>query len=207
MSKRIILEGKKFGELTVIRYLGNRKYYCLCSCGSNCIVDSDNLKRGHTKSCGCLARKLIAERSRTHGKSTSKIYRVWKQMIDRCENENNKSFNTYGGRGVSVCKEWHSFKNFYSWAMEDGYCENLTIERNDCDGNYCPQNCCWITKSDQSKNRRSNRRITYNGETKLISEWAEELGINRSTLRHRLDDYGWSIEKAFNEPVKQGRRY
>lgn len=178
----------------------------VCSCGNRKCISGYNLRIGKTKSCGCLSVDSSRERSTTHGQSMTKLYYVWKQMINRCENKNVKSFSVYGGRGISVCDEWHDFSLFYQWATKTGYKYGLTIERMDVNGNYTPENCCWITRKEQNRNRRSNVFITYNGETKIFSEWADEYGINRATLRHRIFDYGWSIDKALNTPVKKMNR-
>lgn len=206
MSERIELEGKQFGRLSVVKYVGKGKYECACSCGNRKDISGYNLRIGKTKSCGCLSTDVTKDRSTTHGQSNTKLYFVWKQMINRCENHKDKSFEIYGGRGISVCDEWHDFSLFYQWAIENGYGSGLTIERIDVNGNYTPENCCWITRKDQNRNRRSNVFITYNGETKIFSEWADEYGINRATLRHRIFDYGWSIHRALNTPVKKMNR-
>lgn len=205
MSERIVLEGKQFGRLSVIEYIGRGYYDCVCSCGNRKRINGWNLRCGKTKSCGCISAEVTKKRSRTHGQSNTKLYYVWKQMINRCENPKNQSYQIYGGRGIKVCVEWYDFNLFYQWSIANGYKEGLTIERRDTNGNYCPENCCWISKAAQSKNRRSNIPITYNGETKILSDWADQYGINRNTLHHRIFDYRWSIDRALNTPAKVGR--
>lgn len=125
-------------------------------------------------------------------------------MIRRCYQEDVKNYYLYGGRGIKVCDEWfdydNGFNNFYKWAMDNGYSDNLTLDRIDVNGDYNPSNCRWITNEEQAKNRRSNRYLTYNGETKLFSEWCEKINIPESTLRNRLKR-GWSVERALNEKV------
>ena len=144
--------------------------------------------------------------AKKHGMTHEKIYYVWSGMKRRCYNPKTKDYERYGGRGICVCEEWRQdFVVFYNWAISNGYRDGLTIERNDVNGNYCPENCCWISKAEQSRNRRSSLYISYNGETRIFSEWADLYGINRTTLRHRIFDYGWSIEKALNTPAYVGR--
>ena len=110
-------------------------------------------------------------------------------MRDRCTNENNNYYKNYGGRGISVCEEWLSFDNFKSWALENGYSDELTIDRIDNNGNYCPQNCRWADRFQQANNTSTNRHLTYNGRTMTFSEWARELGIYNTTLYRRLRVY------------------
>jgi hypothetical protein len=123
-------------------------------------------------------------------------------MVDRCRRKKNKSYKNYGGRGISVCEEWRNdFMAFYKWSINNGYSDNLTIERNDVNGNYDPRNCKWITHAEQTLNRRDSHLVTYNGRTKTIAEWARDLQINYNTLLNRINTYQWSIVKAFTEPV------
>ena len=142
----------------------------------------------------------------THGMSKSRLYREWSSIKRRCYNQHCKDYERYGARGIYVCVEWkNSFEAFMEWALSYGYKDNLTIERKNVDGNYEPENCLWIPFPEQCRNRRSNRVIEYKGERKILSEWAEELGINRATLKNRLLYYGWSTEKAFTTPAFIGR--
>lgn len=133
-------------------------------------------------------------------------YNVWYAMLQRCENPNAQAYHNYGGRGISVCKRWHSFKNF--WAdMKSGYRKGLTIDRVDNDGDYQPSNCCWVTRRQQANNCRFNRTVSYNGKTLTLSEWEDETGINQQTIKTRLN-YGWSIEKALTlKPVIGRNQY
>lgn len=145
------LTNKRFGKLTVIKYMGTNKYkkgswLCACDCGNTIITDNQHLKSGNTSSCGCSRIKLKNNNPR--------LYRIWAGMKNRCLNKNNKSFKNYGGRGISICKDWIYYESFYKWALCNGYQNNLTIERINNDGNYCPQNCTWITIQEQQKNKR-----------------------------------------------------
>lgn len=118
-------------------------------------------------------------------------------MKQRCSNPNEKVYSNYGGRGISVCDEWRKdFVSFYNWAMQNGYEENLEIDRIDNDKNYSPNNCRWITHQEQQYNKRTNRLIEYNGETKPLKKWTEELNLDYHRVNVRLLK-GWSVEDAF----------
>lgn len=112
-------------------------------------------------------------------------------------------YKDYGGRGITICDEWeNSFQAFFDWAMANGYRDDLTIDRIDVNGNYCPKNCRWITNQEQASNRRTCHNLTYNGETHNLKEWAKIIGINYSTLRARINIYNWTTEKALSTVSK-----
>lgn len=138
---------------------------------------------------------------RTHGLGKPPTYTHWVNMKTRCFNRNNAKYKDYGGRGIKVCEEWLDFKNFHEWAMSHGFEPGLSIDRIDNDGDYEPANCRWITMAAQAANKRSCRYITYNGITDTIAGWTRRLGMKKNTLRARLNDYGWSIEKALTTDV------
>lgn len=124
-------------------------------------------------------------------------------MIQRCENKKRKAYAVYGGKGIKVCSEWRNdFWSFYNWAINNGYKNGLTIDRINGSGNYCPENCRWATMLQQNNNRKDNRRITYNGETHTISEWSRLTGINKVTIKDRLNA-GWPDNEALGEPHKR----
>lgn len=189
------LTGRRFNYLTVLGFAGRdreskARWHCRCDCGAETIVDGWNLKSGHVKSCGCLSRDAIGDRTRTHGHSRTgeNIYPVWKSMRARCNNPSNHAYENYGGRGISVCDEWNDdFQNFYDWALTNGYSSGLTIDRIDNDGDYCPENCRWSTRLEQSNNRRSCRYITYAGITHTIAEWSRVFNVPYCTLTRRID--------------------
>lgn len=136
-----------------------------------------------------------------HGKSSTPEYRIWQVMIQRCHLETSKDFGSYGGRGITVCERWrYSFLNF----LEDmGTREKgMEIERMDNDGNYEPENCEWVTRTTQNRNKRNNRLITVNGQTKTMVEWAEEKGLSVQTISGRLNNYGWSEEDSVMTPAR-----
>lgn len=131
-------------------------------------------------------------------------YSNYKAMMERCYREKTWNYSDYGGRGISVCTEWHNIENFEKWVMESGYSEGMTLDRIDPNGNYCPENCRWATKKEQANNRRNTVYLEYNGEKHTITEWAELYGINRSTLNNRLWR-GYSIEKALEVGDLRGK--
>lgn len=124
---------------------------------------------------------------RSHGMSQTKPYKVWLGMKTRCTNPNHKNYLQYGGRGISVCKEWsESFETFYEWLINNGYKDGLTVDRIDVNGNYDPGNCRLITQAEQTRNKRNNRYITINGITKPLIDWCKYYGISRNTVYDRL---------------------
>ena len=201
------LTGQKFCRLTVIERANDYVYpsgrhraqwLCKCDCGNETIVKANDLKGGHTNSCGCLNKEKTKERSTKHRMSHSRIYNAWSHMKQRCLDKNSNDYNDYGGRGIKVCNEWLEFEPFYKWATENSYNDSLSIDRIDVDGNYEPSNCRWVDMKTQQNNRRNNHYITYDGKTQTMKQWSEELNINYSTLRQRINDLGWSIDRAFN---------
>lgn len=123
-------------------------------------------------------------------------------MIWRCYRKEHSSYKYYGGRGISVCDEWQSFEPFNQWAMDNGYADDLTLDRIDFNGNYEPSNCRWATTKEQANNKRTSRFVTYNGETKTITEWAEKVGISQQAMTERLNSPNWSVQEAVTTPAK-----
>ena len=143
----------------------------------------------------------------THGMCGTRIYRIWKKMKSRCHNSNDPDYQKwYGSRGIQVCNEWrNNFQAFYDWAMSHGYSDELSIDRIDVDGNYCPENCRWIDMKTQARNKSDNRLITCNGETHCLSEWAEILGIRSSILRTRVYR-GWDDQRIITQKIRPSRK-
>lgn len=162
--------GKKYGLWEVLNIKDNRFLTCRCECGTIKDVRIQDLEKGKSKSCGCISRKKTIERNTVHGLSKTKIYKVYKSMKKRCLNKKDKRYIDYGGRGIKICKEWEtSFISFYNWAMQNGYKENLTIDRINNNDDYCPENCRWVTYKEQNRNKRSNIMV---GDV-CLKEWCE----------------------------------
>lgn len=206
-----IIIGDKFARLTILSFEDrNRQYDSLwkvrCDCGNEFIVRGGVLKNGHTQSCGCLQREQTSKSRTTHGLSRNpltgkrdKLYRVFAGMKERCYNPHHDMFRYYGGSGVSICEAWlNDYSAFHQWAITNGYKEGLTIERVNTFGNYEPSNCKWIPMSEQSKNRRNNRILTFNGQTKKVIEWAEITSLPGTLIIQRIKR-GWSIEKSLTQ--------
>ena len=205
MSKVIDLTGQRFGRLVVLGFdkkSNDRQYMwlCRCDCGDVVSVRGYSLRSGNTQSCGCLQKETNIKLRQTHGMTKTRVYNIWKSMRQRCSIPSTSGYKYYGGRGIKVCNEWQDFEPFYKWAISNGYADNLTIDRIDVNGNYEPSNCRWITLKEQQMNTRRNHYITFNGETKTLNEWAEQLGINHTTLLDRLRYPNWSIEEALTIP-------
>lgn len=194
-SKKNRMVGKKFGMLTILEETnkrtkngGNIIYKCKCDCGNITYVASNNLTKGNHKtvSCGCY-NKLIKTK---HNLSGTRIYDCYVNIKQRCYNKKCKSYKDYGARGIKMCQEWKDkekgFINFYKWAIENGYKENLTIDRINNNGNYEPSNCRWVLMKEQMNNTRRSHYIIYNGEIKTIAEWSRILNINYSTLYNNI---------------------
>lgn len=163
MSVKIDLTGKIYERLAVLSeaYSDGKHLYwnCKCCCGNEVIVCGDSLKRGLTKSCGCLNSEEVTKRSYKHGESKTRLYHIWQQMIYRCENSNATGFEHWGGRGIKVCPEWrNSYEKFRKWAVSHGYADRLEIDRIDVNGNYEPSNCQWITKSENIKKMWADKK-------------------------------------------------
>ena len=208
--------GERFGRVVVLERAENNKHgksrqRCKCDCGNIFVTDTKNLVDGYCQSCGCLRKELLVSTHLTHGLSKEALYDVWRDMIRRCENPNDHAYKYYGGRGITVCEEWHKLEVFYAWAISSGYAKGLTIERKDVNGNYCPENCTWITMKEQGRNRRHVE--LYEGKTSV--EWEVELGLpprilNNQKSRRNLslgevvEAYKHRGEKCYVFPIKLG---
>lgn len=189
-------------------------YRCICDCGNEVLVDARHLRDGSTKSCGCFKSEKQRETGRKSGKSTfthrmtgTRIYRIWGNLVSRCCDCNNPAFNNYGGRGITVCDEWkNSFEEFYRWALESGYTDDMTIDRIDNDSGYCPENCRWSTKIEQANNTRNNIFYMYKGELLTLAEISRICGVPYKTLHRRIRSLGWDLQRATTEPIEEHNR-
>ena len=201
------LTGKQFGRLTVIGRdpRKSRKPYwtCVCECGNIKAVRGDILKAGLTRSCGCMKKEQDAiNLINTPKKKTEafgmpyghlRIHEIWANMRKRCSNPKDARYMDYGGRGIKVCKEWDDdFVKFYNWAMESGYADDLTIDRIDNDKGYFPENCRWVNFKTQSRNRRTNIKITIGNATKTLTEWCEIFELPYSVVHARYQRHGFT---------------
>ena len=126
-----------------------------------------------------------------------KLHGVWRNIIARCGSPNAQKYKYYGARGISICGEWKAnYVEFRTWAYANGYAEGLTIERIDNDAGYSPENCKWVDRKAQARNRRSSKLITFRGETQTQAAWAEKVGISQGTLHARIEKLGWPLERA-----------
>lgn len=200
--------GSVWGRLTVVseapkyrdKYL---QWFVVCVCGKTKVIMDQSLRSGRTESCGCLAGQLRITHGHSVGGQQSKEYTAWRDMLHRCNNSNNPSYHNYGGRGIKVCRRWLSFESFYA---DMGECPpGLTLDRDDESRGYSKGNCSWATWETQGRHKRTNRRLTFRGETLSVADWARKLLMNEVTLRARLRR-GVSVEIALTAPVSKARR-
>ena len=203
MASAIGLEGKKINHLTVIERVqdhvtkGRYKkiaYKCRCDCGNEKVIVAESLLTGNTIACGCMG-SVGLEKRKTHNMSRTRNYRIWVSMRQRCNNPRNTYYKNYGERGIAVCDEWTKYEPFKEWSFSNGYADDLTLDRIDNEEGYSPDNCRWVSRSEQMRNTRNNHRIEWGGETHTMVEWAEITGLPVYVIRNRLI-YGWSIEDA-----------
>lgn len=209
-NKKRDLTGMRAGKLVAVAIsksddYGRAVWLCNCDCGntterrSSILVDA--IKHGKASHCGC------SPVLKTHGltKGNKNLYWVWAAMIQRCTNENSKDFKDYGAKGISICDDWRSdFASFHEWSMSNGYQQGLTIDRTNNEKGYNPENCAWVTIKKQMRNQRKTVMIEWGGEMKPLTELAEIAGISEKTMRGRVINLGWSIEKAMTTPAIKG---
>ena len=200
MGKKIQMIGNRYGRLVVIeeapRYHGGHAMWiCRCDCGNitKPIMGGD-LRSGKVQSCKCMHNELLSQKRKTHGETKTRLHRIWQNMKRRCDTPSVPCYDVYGGRGIKVCDEWlHDYPAFRDWALANGYADNLSIDRIDPNGNYCPENCQWATMKEQSNNLRKNVLIEINGENHTIAEWSQISGIKYTTIYQRYLR-GWNGE-------------
>lgn len=203
------ITGKRFGRLTVLSFShiggdGKAIWKCICDCGNSHFVDGCNLRRGNSRSCGCLAKELSSSRNSTHGMTHHPLARTYRAMIDRCYNPSTDSYPHYGGRGITVCERWlESITNFVTDMGERP--EGKTLDRINLDGSYCPENCRWATPTEQMNNRTNSRLLTCNEQTMTIAQWSKITNISYGAIWRRLLA-GWTVERTLSEPMRQTRR-
>jgi len=218
INKRDIT-GQRFGRLVAIEDVtvpsfGNkegRRWLFDCDCGNSHTAPAKAVvtKRG-LKSCGCLQKEAAARNcvSRsTHGLTGTRIVGIYRGMLARCDNPSHISYPYYGALGITVCEEWRKgVEPFWNWAKENGYRDDLTIDRIKNEEGYYPENCRWATYTEQARNRTNNLLLKFNGETKPVSEWSEISGVNSTTILYR-NHAGWPDDVAIWRPEDHGKRY
>lgn len=200
------LTARQFGRWTVLAVApkgpGHPKVLCRCSCGTEREVSVYSLRRGVSRSCGCLALEVTRERATKHGLVGTPEYEAWQGMLKRCYYAKDKRFSRYGGRGITVCDRWRdSFEDFFA-DMGAKPSPKHSIDRIDNDGPYSLANCRWATTTEQARNRSNNHPVTHSGITLTLTEWAERSGVTRSALTQRLAA-GWSMEEALSTEVRK----
>jgi hypothetical protein len=204
------LSGRVFGRLTVLS-IGPRKgfhqqWLCKCECGTVRVFRAHRLVRGRTKSCGCYGAEIRRRIATKHGQYKTKVYAIWRAMIDRCGNRKRLDYGRYGGRGIRVCPLWkNSLDAFKQWAEESGFSPGLIIDRRNNDRGYTPNNCRWVTPKISNRNTRQNRIIMFKRRKRCVAEWAEITGLPPKVLYNRLDA-GWSDERTLTTPLRGQRR-
>ena len=208
MKKIQIIKGTKVGKLTVIEEaeplilpsgIKARKVKCQCDCGNIKYVLLLHFIRNRTNSCGCIRKKK-------GGLSSTKVYRIYRAMNERCDGKTKDSLR-YLGRGISVCDEWKKdYKLFIYWALKNGYQEGLQIDRIDNNKGYSPENCRWVTPLQNANNKENTFKVIYYGKEYAFTELVREKNMmnHLSTIRTRIKR-GWNIEDAFNTPIKKGK--
>lgn len=215
--------GDLFGQWTVLgrpftlpKKIGTRVHVVAeCACGKVSVVSQHDLTSGHSGSCGCTAADKRVTHGHTRNRTQSRLYSIWKDMRSRCRHKRSQNYRYYGGRGIIVCQEWQEFGVFRDWALANGYEEHLEIDRRENGGNYCPENCRWVTRKQQNRNTRFNRIVEAFGEAKPLCEWVEDhrCSLSYAALKARLD-LGWAPETAIATPgmgkngrLRNGTRY
>lgn len=187
MGKKIDLTGLIFGRWTVLQQAekdknGKLMWFCRCDCGTERIVDGNHLRRGATISCGCYKMEVLLK----HGMARTSIYQKWGAIKQRCYNKDCENYKHYGARGITICDEWNEFKSFMEWALQNGYSDDLEIDRIDNNKGYSPDNCRFSTRSDNLNNRRNTVLIEIEGVTKPLMNWVREYELNENTFRERV---------------------
>lgn len=200
--------GRRFTRLVVVQFAGYKgvssrarrpQFRCLCDCGIEVVRGYQSLHSGASKSCGCLTRELRT----THGGTKTPVYQVWHAMHSRCENPKDPGYKNYGARGITVCQRWSDFAAFRDDMGRRP--PGGTLERNDVNGHYEPGNCRWATQREQANNKRTNRVLTLNGESRTIADWARLIGVAHSRIWYRIE-HGWSVEEALTKGWSRGER-
>ena len=217
MKEKESIVGRRFGRLVVKERVdndstGHIRYKVICDCGTEKIVRKDSLLDSSIRSCGCLQKDVTSKRCTVHGYSDERLYKVWAGMKQRCNNPNHVAYNNYGGRGISVCKEWEEdYTKFREFMLSHGYDPEApfgecTIDRINNDGNYCPENCRVISVQEQQNGKRDIFSFILDGKRTTVTGAARMKGKTRSCVQYRMA-HGWSLEDAIETPLREIRKY
>lgn len=196
--------GQKFNRWTVIERAASLReacgsktpvWVCRCDCGKVKTIRAIHLRSGRSGSCGCLQKEIASATGLKHGDHKSPMYDVWTQMIQRCENPNNKAFKNYGARGIKVCAEWHEYAAFLR-DMGPTYQPGLTIDRRDNDGNYEAGNCRWVTNKVNCRNQQRSVLVDWNGVQTSLNDLAELHSVKLLTAYSRYRIKGWTLRQS-----------
>jgi hypothetical protein len=204
-----VAPGQRFGRITILEVgkdprpgVYDYRAVYLCDCGNIRFAKLGSIQIGTTKSCGCLSQ----ERATKHGLWKSPLYRVWRHMMFRCYDPADQAFSNYGGRGITVCEQWHELPRFHA-DMAPSYRAGLTLERRANALGYSPENCFWTTPAIQARNKRSNIRLTIEGREMVLKDWCLHFGIAYHTVYHRIKKMGWEPVRALTTPLTRTKRY
>lgn len=202
--------GERYGLLTIIDTCkkNNRTVYkCKCDCGNlKEVTFGYKLYKGNIKSCGCLRSAKCADRNRKnrqYSADDTRLVDIWRHMHYRCEKKNDSGYKYYGAKGIKVCEEWKDFNSFAAWSHQNGYSDNLTIDRIDYTGCYEPNNCRWVSFKVQNNNSSHCHYLTYDGTTASISEWSDITGLPYNTIKTRINKLCWTTKEALTVPYCQ----
>jgi len=204
--RRLNLIGQRFGRWTVQSMAPKRgrqvAWICHCDCGKTGIALTLDLRSGDSRSCGCLRRDILKTRSITHGLTHSAEYMAWCKIKERCSSPANKSYHSYGGRGITVCPEWeHNFQQFYA-DMGPRPSSQYSVDRINNDGPYAPGNCRWATRHQQMRNTTRNRWLTHpDGRRMIMADWIKALKCSKKAILYRLN-HGWTEDRALTTPFR-----
>jgi hypothetical protein len=206
------LTGEQFARLTVVQRTETQRPYrgqfwlCLCACGGHITTSTNRLRMGGCRSCGCLKAEANKGKRLRHGACNTTEYKIWQGMNSRCSNPRRTCYPEYGGRGIRVCDRWRLFENFLA-DMGPRPSAAHTIDRQDPNGNYEPDNCRWATDEEQGRTKRRSKVLPYQGQTLTASEWSRIVGIHDNTIRHRMK-LGWPAEEILSkQPAAGGRPF
>lgn len=205
------ITGRRYGRWTVIKFHDAVRYtratvirwLCSCDCGTEKIVQGQSLKNGKSVSCGCVRNEAVRQRMTKHGMYKSSEYAAWAHMMDRCRNPRSSEFKNYGGRGIAVCEPWADAAVFLA-DMGKRPSTKHSLERKKNNLGYSPENCIWATPPEQCNNKRTNRRLRFNGRVQTVAQWAREFKMKEKTLRKRLD-LGWTTTDALTMPQSKDK--